>query len=272
MHLKLHTFVAGKNEVEISILQFIFLNESKIIGTIQTGLKQCKSKANGIAARVFEALQQRFSDDQMYQTKELWEATDQLVRKEVKMHNQLVFNNFNLSSEEFEQMLSALQNGDEALFEQVFLSHFKACCRFLQDRFNASPTDAYDVSMEALLKFHKRLKAGKIRYGNLRYLFTQMASQIYMKWKRGPQIQTVPDNFDLIDESSNASKQENMIIFGKAWQKLCQDCKGLLQAFYYEKTPLVDIAKKTGKTDVALRKQKQRCLQKLRKHFQQIAN
>lgn len=272
MHLKLQTVIAGKDEIEISILQFIILNESKITGSIQSGLKKCKSKANGIAATVFEALRQRFSDDQMYRIKILWEATDQLVRKEVKMHNQLVFNNFNLSAEEFEQMLAALQNGNEALFEQVFLSHFKACCRFLQDRFNASPTDAYDVSMEALLKFHKRLKEGKIRYGNLRYLFTQMASQIYMKWKRGPQSQAIPENFDLIDESSERFNRETMIIFGKAWQKLCQECQGLLQAFYYDKTPLVDIAKKTGKTDVALRKQKQRCLQKLRKHFQQIAN
>ncbi len=272
MHLNPETLVTGKNEVEISILRFIYVNKSKIIGIIQTGLQKGKCKAEGIAAEIFEVLQQRFSDDQMYLTKVLWEVTDQLVRKEIKMHNQLVFNNFNLSSEEFEQMLTALNNGDETLFEQVFLSHFEACCRFLQDRFNASPTDAYDASMEALLKFHKRLKAGKIRYGNLRYLFTQMAGQIYLKWKRGPQTQAIPDNFDIIDESSEIFNRETMVIFGKAWQKLCQECQGLLQAFYYAKTPLVDIAKKTGKTDVALRKQKQRCLQKLRKHFQQIAN
>lgn len=272
MHLNLPTFAASKNEIEISILQFIYLNESQIIHTIQKGLKHCKVKAADITAKIIDSLRQRFSEDQKYETKLLWEVTQQLVRKEIKMHNQLVFNNFNLSSEEFDQMLSALQNGDESLFEQIFLSHFKACCRFLEDRFQASPTDAYDASMEALLKFHKRLKEGKIRYGNLRYLFTQMAGQIYMKWKRGPQSQAIPENFDLIDETSDRFNRETMVIFGKAWQKLCQECQGLLQAFYYEKTSLVDIAKKTGKTDVALRKQKQRCLQKLRKHFQQLAN
>ena len=272
MHHKLPTFAARTNEIEISILQFIYLHESKIIATIQKGLKHCKATSVDITAKIFDSLQQRFSEDQKYETKLLWEVTQQLVRKEIKMHNQLVFNNFNLSSEEFDQMLAALQNGDDSLFEQIFLSHFKACCRFLEDRFQASPTDAYDASMEALLKFHKRLKAGKIRYGNLRYLFTQMAGQIYLKWKRVPQPQAIPDNFDLIDEPGDRFDRETMINFGNAWQKLCQNCQGLLQAFYYEKTPLVEIAKKTGKTDVALRKQKQRCLQQLRKHFQQIAN
>lgn len=271
MHLDLQPFATKKNEAEISILQFINLNEPTIIGSIQHGLKYCKTKAAEIAIKVFEALKQRFSIEQKYQARFLWEVTHQLVRKEIKMHNQLVFNNFNLSLEEFEQMLLALQNGDESLFEQVFLSHFKACCHFLEDRFKATPADAYDASMEALLKFHKRLKDGKIRYGNLRYLFTQMAGQIYMKWKRGPQTQALPENFDLIDENTNQFSKETMVIFGKAWQKLCTDCRGLLQAFYYDKTQLVDIAKKTGKTDVALRKQKQRCLQKLRKHFQQLA-
>ena len=271
MNLKIPISAIPIGELEISILQFIELNETEIINHSLIGQKTPPMVQVQVVKRVIERLKQQFSVEQTYHLNVLWEATHQLIRKEVKMQNQIVFNNFDLSQDEFQQMLKALQNGDETLFEKVFLSHFKACSRFLEDRFNASPTDAYDASMEALLKFHQRLKDGKIRYGNLRYLFTQMAGQIYLKSKRSPQPQTLPDNFDMVDESTANFSKETLAIFAQAWQNLCGDCRGLLQAFYYEKTPLIEIARKIDKTDVALRKQKQRCLEKLRSVFQKLA-
>ncbi len=271
MNLETSISAVPIGESEISILQFIELNKTEIISRSLPNQRTAQIVQVLVVKRVIERLKQQFSTEQKYRLKILWETTHQLVRKEVKMQNQIVFNNFNLSQEEFQQMLKALQNGDETLFEKVFLSHFKACSRFLEDRFSASPTDAYDASMEALLKFHQRLKAGKISYGNLRYLFTQMAGQIYLKSKRLPQPQTLPDNFDIIDEPTANFSKETLAIFAQAGQNLCGDCRGLLQAFYYEKTPLIEIARKVDKTDVALRKQKQRCLEKLRKVFQKLA-
>ncbi|MEZ5042486.1 MAG: sigma-70 family RNA polymerase sigma factor [Saprospiraceae bacterium] len=259
------------SEGEISILQFIELYDADITKRIKSNLKQQKQAYEQVRQRVFEDLKQRFSCEQKYRTKLFWEATQQLVRKEVNMQNQVVFNNFNLTQEAFEQMLEALKLGDKTLFEQVFLTHFKACSRFLEDKFNASPADAYDATMEALIKFHKRLKAGKIRYGNLRYLFTQIAGQIYLKEKRLPQLQALPDDFDILDVPDETLPKETLALFARAWQELCQDCRGLLQSFYYDKITLVEIAQKTGKTDVALRKQKQRCLEKLRAAFNKIA-
>lgn len=271
MNLETSISAVPIGESEISILQFIELNKAEIISHSLPNQKTPQMVQVRVVKRVIERLKQQFSAEQKYRLKTLWEATHQLVRKEVKMQNQIVFNNFDLSEEEFQQMLVALQKGDEKLFEKVFLSHFKACSRFLEDRFKATPTDAYDASMEALLKFHQRLKDGKISYGNLRYLFTQMAGQIYLKSKRLPQPQTLPDNFDIIDEPTENFSKETLAIFGQAWDKLCINCQGLLQAFYYQKTPLIEIARQTHKTDVALRKQKQRCLEKLRKAFQKLA-
>ena len=52
-----------------------------------------------------------------------------------------------------------------------------------------------------------------------------------------------------------------------AWKSLGEQCSTLLENFYYKKIALKELAKIVGKSDAALRKQKQRCLEALRTYF-----
>ncbi|MEM9848675.1 MAG: sigma-70 family RNA polymerase sigma factor [Bacteroidota bacterium] len=180
--------------------------------------------------------------------------------------------NFGLTKAQFDTLLSALQDGDEQLFEQVFLSHFDSCMQYLMRNYKASHSDAYDVTMDTLLVFHKRMKAGKIAYGNLRFLFTQMAGQHYRRWMKKVPVAKEAEDLLGVDLPELSLEQTDLQIFDEAWEDLGDHCKTLLKAFYYDNVSLNTVALQLDKKPAAIRKQKQRCVEKLRVLFHKIAN
>ncbi len=179
------------------------------------------------------------------------------------------FQNFGLSAEEFEQMLRNMQQGDDSLFERVFLAQFEDCMKYLMNRFKIDRSLAYDASMDALLKFQKRLMEGKIQYGNMRFLFTRMASQFLSKQlKDSPLMANLQEEEEAgewqIDELED---EEVLLALDKAWAQLCDACSKILDHFYYRKNSLKELGMQWGKSEAAMRKQKQRCLEKLRTLF-----
>ncbi|MEO1259927.1 MAG: hypothetical protein AAFZ15_14130 [Bacteroidota bacterium] len=178
--------------------------------------------------------------------------------------------NFGLQQEEFETMLEKMKQGDESLFETVFLAHFEHCMHFLINHRNIHPSAAYDATMDAMLKFRKLLLTGKISYGNMRYLFTRMASQLATDNKQPVTTpitelnNSVAEELDLDDDILN--------IIDKAWEQLCQDCSNLLKNFYYHKIALTTIAAQQKISEASIRKRKQRCLEKLRVSFMKFYN
>ncbi len=173
--------------------------------------------------------------------------------------------NFGLKEEEFIAMLQKMKSGDESLFEKVFLAQFDDCIKYLMFRYKINYSLAYDVTMDALLKFRKRLLAGKSNSGNMRFLFTRMASQFLSDNKK---MHTV-----LLDDEREESEEKESIdddvldALDQAWNELGEGCRTVLDHFYYRKITLKTLANNIGKTEVALRKQKQRCLEKLRTYF-----
>lgn len=172
--------------------------------------------------------------------------------------------NFELRPEEFDQLLEAMKKGDDTLFEKVFLAQFEDCIKYLMARFKVNHSTAYDVSMEALLKFRKRLLEGKISYGNMRFLFTRMASQ---KLSDSFKKQTVLLDGAKEDVDKLDLDEDQLDALDRAWQLLCDECSKLLENYYYQQIDLKIIAERLKKTDSAIRKQKQRCLEKLRHSF-----
>lgn len=178
--------------------------------------------------------------------------------------------NFGLTEAEFNKLLLELEKGNESLFEQVFLTHFEDCCKYLMSTYNASSEDAYDASMNTMLEFCKRLKSGRIAYGNLRFLFTRMAGQVYLKWIKKQNKLTGLENMDLL-EAPEEIDDETYVVLNKAWDGLLKDCQTLLEAFYYSGATLEHIAAELNRSAVAVRKQKQRCMEKLRELFVSIS-
>ncbi|MGH1383428.1 hypothetical protein [Kordia sp.] len=174
--------------------------------------------------------------------------------------------NFGLSEADFEEMLKKMKSGDDDLFEKIFLAQFEETISYLMHRYNTNRSIAYDATMDALLKFRRRLLEEKITYFNMRFLFTKMASQFLIATlKKNNKSVEITDNEDVEEEE----EIDDTILYylDIAWKQLGDQCSKLLENYYYKKIALKELAKKLGKSDVALRKQKQRCLEALRSYF-----
>ncbi|NAS11853.1 RNA polymerase sigma factor [Poritiphilus flavus] len=171
--------------------------------------------------------------------------------------------NFGLTEASFAEMINDLKANDTRFFLQVFLKQFEETILYVKRECGASHEDAYDATMDTLLEFRLRFVNGKLRYGNLRFLFTKMTTQMYLRNKKNNQpltndITGIPEREE---ERSDAAVPEG---FSRAWNSLGKNCKELLTQHYYGKMKLIEIAKITSKNPTAVRKQKERCVKKLK--------
>ena len=175
--------------------------------------------------------------------------------------------NFGLTPDAFEELVRRLQQGDQQLFKTIFLAHFEECQLYLRRQKQISAELAYDLTMDAMLLFRRKLVDGKIKYGNMRFLFTQMANQLFLKSLRGKPHMTTLNGLEYFEEEVSPFQKEEMAAFNKAWSKLCEECSGLLKKLYYSKASSQEIAVESQKTAASIRKKKQRCVEKLRSYF-----
>ncbi|MDZ4679957.1 MAG: hypothetical protein SH848_15450 [Saprospiraceae bacterium] len=177
--------------------------------------------------------------------------------------------NFGLSEAEFKRLQDALKQGNQQLFEQIFLSHFERCRSLLVVKYGARQNDAYDVVMWSLVQFRHLLLAGKVAYGNLEAYFMRIAVSKYLRDQNsGKEIptETLPEELDF--PTHYLEDEETLAVLAKAWSKLGDICRKLLQGFYYDKLDLRSITALIGDSSEAnTRQRKVRCIKELRKLF-----
>ena len=179
--------------------------------------------------------------------------------------------NFGLKQTAFSDMLNALQRGDETLFEHVFVKHFSDCISYLMRECSANAEDAYDITVETIISFRKRLIEGKIEYGNLRFYFTKMAKDSFLKLleknKRLPVKEFVLNEADREEEPTQDFDEDQLQSLDKAWTKLNEDCQKLLRSHIYDGLQLKQVAVLLNENEANIRKRKERCMDKLKSSF-----
>lgn len=179
--------------------------------------------------------------------------------------------NFDLTPDEFQLMVIRLKEGDTTLFKQIFIKHFANCQKYLMREYSATSADAYDASMDTIIELRQRLVDGKVFYGNLRYLYTKMASQIFLRKYRpkGDTTSVIVEDMMISDDISEFT-EEDMHVLGEAWSRLSPECQELLKLNYYQNLKLTEIAQMYNKPATAIRKQKERCKSHLIHLFQTL--
>lgn len=179
--------------------------------------------------------------------------------------------NFGLTYAAFNNMLHALQKGNETLFEHVFIKHFNDCRGYLIRECTANTEDAYDITIDTIIQFRKRLIEGKIEYGNLRYYFTKMAKdsllKLFEKNKRLPVKELLLAEADREEENTQDFDEEQLQSLSLAWTKLNAECQELLRNNVYEGIKLRQIALSSNENEANIRKRKERCMDKLKSLF-----
>jgi len=179
--------------------------------------------------------------------------------------------NFGLSETDFNQMVEQMKNGNEKIFERIFLSHFSDCMIYLKTNYGIQHCEAYDISMDTLIAFRTGLFNDKYKYGNLRFLFTKMASQRLIKEKKKSSKVDLLDNFFEIEEEVDIDNEDEVKLLQKAWAKLDLKSQSLLKKFYIDKMKLTEITILENKSHSAIRKQKERSLISLRTNYNRFS-
>ncbi|MBL7825040.1 MAG: hypothetical protein JNJ57_00300 [Saprospiraceae bacterium] len=188
--------------------------------------------------------------------------------QEINIHTSSEQRNFGLTPEAFEHLAQQLRNGNELLFEKLFLSKFKSCMGILIKKYRASHEDAYDSMMWAMLQMRRLLIENKVVYGNLEAYLVRIAVNEYLKkLERSREVST--EHFPEGNwEPDFLSEPETLGILDKAWEKLGAMCQTLLKGFYYDKIELKKLTQiLEDSSEANTRKKKERCLIELRKQF-----
>ncbi len=176
--------------------------------------------------------------------------------------------NLDLSEADFNELLTQLQQGNELLFEKLFINFFKRNLEILKRKYQAEQEDAYDCVMWAMLRMRQMLIENKVTYGNLDNYFTRIAVTRYIKSqtrKKEFATETVPE---LGIGEDQFVDQETLDILNKAWNRLGEKCRELLKGFYYDKIELKQLTELLHDSSPAnTRKRKERCLKKLQQLF-----
>ncbi len=250
----------------MTIRQFEQTNQQECIAYVSGQYKGIYCNTWQIYYQIMKQLKQKLSPKRSYTEQEIWQEIYLVVDKDLSVQKKLVDQNFGLTALDFEQLKTQLQQGDKTLFHHIFLSRFKACEQYLMRKHGASRNDAYDIAIDAIIKFRQLIVADKIQYGNLHALLNTIAKHLYLdQIKRTKTKENVEgiytENFSKpLDEAT----QERL---DKALAKLCPPCVEILKQHYYNGISLKILATRIGKTEEAVRKQKQRCIEKLRNYL-----
>jgi RNA polymerase sigma factor (sigma-70 family) len=172
--------------------------------------------------------------------------------------------NFGLGKEEYNHMVLKMIEGDDTIFEHIFLTHFEECRKYISAKFAIDYDESYDVTMDTLLEFRTKLIQGKLSYGNLKYLFTRMASNNFVD---AISLKNKMKHLLIADDINETDHEGHFDLLHKSWATLGESDKTLLTQVYYEDTSLKDIAASSQMNDATLRKKKQRAIETLRKAF-----
>jgi len=176
--------------------------------------------------------------------------------------------NFGLTEEDFLHYATKTKSGDESLFLHISNTHFDQCIAYLRSKFKLGDGDAYDICLDTMLIFRTKILKDKIKYGNLNYLYTRMASNVFLdRIRQSNKVDSAIDFFSEDDGSYQVNENEFLDILEVAMEKLDPENKLLLENLYFEEMDIHQIGEKMNLSYSALRKRKQRMLEKLKSLF-----
>ena len=155
----------------------------------------------------------------------------------------------------------------EAVFEHLYEAVFPGVARFVR-RQGGAPDDARDVFHDALIILYEKAVAGKLSLdGAPEAYLTGIARHLWYRRRRDAPalVELEPGIADNIEaEADPPPSRRHLLRFLEAAGRRCMD---LLQAFYYQRLSMREIAQEFGFAgERSATVQKYKCLEKVRSH------
>jgi len=173
-----------------------------------------------------------------------------------------------------QELLKGLANNDKRSVEAIYRDNYNSI-QLLVINNNGSSDDAKDIFQEAMIVLYEKLRSGSFELNC--QVKTYLYSVCRRLWlKRLQQLKRYPsslDNMDTLvpveeDVEEHEKRNAEFEMMEKAFNRLGEPCKSLLDAFYLQKRNMQDIASGFGYTNSGNAKnQKYKCLMRLKKIF-----
>ncbi len=174
--------------------------------------------------------------------------------------------NFDLSQSDFEKLLTQLKSGKEDLLLRIYERQLPYSVLYLKKKFGLSREESEGLCLDALIDFREKMLEGKIKYGNLNYLLTRMASNLYIdREKERKRTRTAISIFLDIETVYDLEQEKFFETLDDCLSKLDKDHRSLINKLYYEGKKLKEVAEEENISYANARKRKERIIKALRK-------
>lgn len=179
-----------------------------------------------------------------------------------------------------QHLIQGFRKNDTNVLEGIYMRVFPKIKTYVVKN-NGNETQAKDIFQDAFIVCWKNIKADKLAEGSNveAYLYTiaknkwtdYLRSAEYKKKKSGQDLlkSIKSDDYNRVDEREEEVKRKAM---RQALAQLGENCKLLLNLFYFERKSMEDIARTLNLASASARNQKYRCMEKLRKLTLEIKN
>jgi RNA polymerase sigma factor (sigma-70 family) len=171
-------------------------------------------------------------------------------------------------------LLKGLENQQDKSINQIYLTHYPMVQRLVVNN-NGTLDDAADVFQEAMIVLYEKAIDSSFQLNcQLKTFIYSICRRIWLKKllqqkKMGPQVVDFEDSISVEDDiEAFEIRQQHFNIMDEALKKIGEPCKSLLEAYYFNKKHMLDIAKEFNYTNADNAKtQKYKCLMRLKKLF-----
>jgi RNA polymerase sigma factor (sigma-70 family) len=167
-------------------------------------------------------------------------------------------------------IIDLLKKNDEKTIRTFYNDHKNKFVLFAK-RYNINEFDSIDVYQDAFIALIENVKKGKtddLKSSLSTYLFGIGKFMIFQKFKKNGQLH-IADDVESIEVEDDLYSEDDVDLQVRLLQngldKLGEQCKKVLQLFYYEEKKLDEIQEQLGYTSKdVLKSQKSRCLKQLK--------
>lgn len=177
-----------------------------------------------------------------------------------------------------EELVAGIANNDERALQLVYTQNFKSVLHFVLKN-NGKEEDARDLFQDTIIATWMNIKEGKFNERNESniggYIFQIARNKWLDKLRSAPVKNTmrlVTDEMESepMDDLDEAFEKENSIQYMESlYANLGDNCREILNRFYFGKKSLAEIGEELNYDAETLRTTKYRCMMKLRKMHQE---
>ena len=171
-------------------------------------------------------------------------------------------------------LLQGLARSDKKAIESIYRSHYNMVQSLIINN-NGSADDAKDIFQETMIVLYEKARSGDFELNcQIKTYLYSVSRRLWLKRLQqmnrfAPALQDVENTVQVEEEMEQHEKtNEEFQAMEKAIGSLGEPCKSLLEAYYFQKKSMHEIAAGFGYTNADNAKnQKYKCLMRLKKIF-----